>query len=252
MDTTKIDSLDRLTNEFSKLPGVGKKTAARYACYIVTGSKEQALGFADAIISAKEKIKFCSNCGNFADGDLCGICKTRNESQICVVKEPKDIMAIEKAHSYSGSYHVLHGTINPLANIAPKDIKSKLYTMDSADVARYAIQDAVLTLKVWKVLEPMLHAEGLWPVFELETELSPVLIKMREKGVRINAEKRDQLIEELTKREATAKEAIKEICGREVDVWSAKDIADAYIQQGHNFYYTKASVKKAARCFRLN
>ena len=123
MEMTKIDSLDRLTNEFSKLPGVGKKTAARYAYYIVTGSKEQALGFADAIISAKEKIKFCSNCGNFADGDLCGICKTRNESQICVVKEPKDIMAIEKAHSYSGSYHVLHGTINPLANIAPKDIK---------------------------------------------------------------------------------------------------------------------------------
>ena len=120
---TKIDSLDRLTNEFSKLPGVGKKTAARYAYYIVTGSKEQAEGFADAIVSAKEKIKFCSNCGNFADGDLCAICKTRNESQICVVKEPKDIMAIEKAHSYGGSYHVLHGTINPLANIAPKDIK---------------------------------------------------------------------------------------------------------------------------------
>ena len=123
MEMTKIDSLDRLTNEFSKLPGVGKKTAARYAYYIVTGSKEQAEGFADAIVSAKEKIKFCSNCGNFADGDLCAICKTRNESQICVVKEPKDIMAIEKAHSYGGSYHVLHGTINPLANIAPKDIK---------------------------------------------------------------------------------------------------------------------------------
>ena len=120
---TKIDSLDRLTNEFSKLPGVGKKTAARYAYYIVTGSKEQAEGFAEAIIDAKTKIKFCKNCGNFSDGELCGICKTRNQSTICVVKEPKDISAIEKAHTYSGSYHVLHGTINPLANIAPKDIK---------------------------------------------------------------------------------------------------------------------------------
>ena len=123
MEMTKIDSLDRLTNEFSKLPGVGKKTAARYAYYIVTGSKEQAEGFAEAIINAKNKIKFCSNCGNFADGDLCGICKTRNENTICVVKEPKDISAIEKAHTYNGSYHVLHGTINPLANVAPKDIK---------------------------------------------------------------------------------------------------------------------------------
>jgi len=123
MDAGKIDSLNRLTNEFSKLPGVGKKTAGRYAYYIVTGSLEQAQGFAEAIIEAKTKIKFCKNCGNFADDDLCGICKVRNEQTICVVKEPKDIMAIEKAHSYNGSYHVLHGTINPLANVAPKDIK---------------------------------------------------------------------------------------------------------------------------------
>ena len=123
MDMTKIDSLDRLTNEFSKLPGVGKKTAGRYAYYIVTGSKEQAEGFAEAILQAKEKVKFCSNCGNFADSDVCPICKQRGEQTICVVKEPKDVMAIEKAHTYTGSYHVLHGTINPLANVAPKDIK---------------------------------------------------------------------------------------------------------------------------------
>ena len=123
MDMTNIDSLDRLTNEFSKLPGVGKKTAARYAYYIVTGSKEQADIFASAILEAKEKVKFCKNCGNFSDSELCHVCKTRSEEVICVVKEPKDVMAIEKAHTFTGSYHVLHGTINPLANIAPKDIK---------------------------------------------------------------------------------------------------------------------------------
>lgn len=123
MNGTRIDSLDRLTNEFSKLPGVGKKTAGRYAYYIVTGSKEQAENFADAIIEAKKQVKFCKNCGNFSDQEVCGICKTRGEATICVVKEPKDVMAIEKAHSYTGSYHVLHGTINPLANVAPKDIK---------------------------------------------------------------------------------------------------------------------------------
>ena len=140
-----------------------------------------------------------------------------------------------------------------LMGIAPKDIKAKLYLMNSKDVAKYAIQDAVLTLKVWNVLEPMIREEGLWPVFELETELSPVLIKMRHKGVRINAEKRDALIKELTKREEIAKTTIAEICGRDVDVWSAKDIADAYIQQGHDFYYTKASVKKALdRVFELS
>ena len=123
MDETNIKSLDRLTNEFSRLPGVGKKTAARYAYFIVTGSKEQAEGFADAILEAKKSVKFCSNCGNFSDGDVCHICKNRGEKTICVVKEPKDVIAIEKAHSYNGSYHVLHGTINPLANVAPKDIK---------------------------------------------------------------------------------------------------------------------------------
>lgn len=123
MDTSNIESLDRLTNEFSKLPGVGKKTAGRYAYFIVTGSKEQAEAFANAIVEAKSKIKFCKNCGNFADSDICPICKTRGEQTICVVKEPKDVQAIEKAHTYNGSYHVLHGTINPLANVAPKDIK---------------------------------------------------------------------------------------------------------------------------------
>lgn len=123
MDGSKIDSLDRLTNEFSKLPGVGRKTAARYAYHVVCGSLDDAQNFADAILDAKETIRFCSNCGNFSDTETCLICKTRGEETICVVKEPKDVMAIEKSHSYNGSYHVLHGTINPLANIAPKDIK---------------------------------------------------------------------------------------------------------------------------------
>ena len=77
MDLSRIESLDRLTNEFSKLPGVGKKTAARYAYYIVTGSVEQAEGFAESILEARKKIKFCSNCGNFSDSEVCSICKNR-------------------------------------------------------------------------------------------------------------------------------------------------------------------------------
>lgn len=132
-----------------------------------------------------------------------------------------------------------------LLGIPEKDIKSKMDKLHASVVAPYAIQDAVLTLKVWNVLEPKLKEEGLWPVFELETKLSPVLIKMRKKGVRINAEKRDKLIEELNKREKEALEKLTELCGREIDVWSAGDISDAYIQHDHDFYYTKQSVKKA-------
>lgn len=132
-----------------------------------------------------------------------------------------------------------------LLGIAPKDIKGKMNQLHAADVAKYAIQDAVLTLKVWNVLKPKLEEEGLWPIFMLETELSPVLIKMRMKGVRINAEKRDQLIVELKKREAAANEQLEKLCGRPIDVWSAGDISLAYIQHGIDFYYTKASVYKA-------
>lgn len=132
-----------------------------------------------------------------------------------------------------------------LLGIPEKNIKSKMHVLHASVVAPYAIQDAVLTLKVWRVLEPMLKAEGLWPIFELETKLSPVLIKMRKKGIRINTEKRDKLIEELNRREAEAEAKLEELCGRKIDVWSAKDIADAYIQHGHDFYYTKQSIKKA-------
>lgn len=123
MDSGKIESIARLTNEFSKLPGVGKKTAARYAYYIINSKIDDVMNFVEALKEVKAKVKFCEVCGNFTDTTPCHICKTRNHETICVVKEPKDVMAIEKAHTYTGSYHVLHGTINPLANVAPKDIK---------------------------------------------------------------------------------------------------------------------------------
>lgn len=134
-----------------------------------------------------------------------------------------------------------------LLGIPEKNIKANMHKLHSADVAPYAIQDAVLTLKVWNVLKPMLESEGLWPIFMLETELSPVLIKMRQKGVRINTEKRDQLIEELKQREKDALNKIEELCGRPIDVWSAGDISLAYVQHGIDFCYTKASIKKALK-----
>ena len=118
-----IEPLGKLINEFSKLPGVGKKTAQRYAYKIIDMSESDARAFADAILGAKRKIKYCSVCGNFTEEETCAICRTHDKSVICVVKEPKDVLAIEKLHEFKGVYHVLHGVIDPLSGIGPNDIR---------------------------------------------------------------------------------------------------------------------------------
>ncbi|MBQ8468437.1 MAG: recombination protein RecR [Clostridia bacterium] len=121
----EIEPIARLINEFSKLPGVGKKTAQRYAYSIVKGTDENAKNFADALLNVKKEVKFCEICGNYTDTSPCKICKTRKSDVICVVKEPKDVIAIDKSNGFNGTYHVLHGTINPMANIGPNDIRIK-------------------------------------------------------------------------------------------------------------------------------
>lgn len=120
-----IESMQKLINAFTYLPGVGRKTAERYAYSIISLEKEDVEFFADSLKEVKNSIKFCSVCGNFTDKDVCEICKTRKPETICVVKEPKDVLAIEKAKNYNGVYHVLHGTINPLEGKGPNDIRIK-------------------------------------------------------------------------------------------------------------------------------
>ena len=120
-----IEPIGRLINEFSKLPGVGAKTAQRFAYKIVNMNDEEAKAFADAIINVKENVRYCKVCGNFSEGDVCDICKNRSAETICVVKEPKDVIAIEKLNEFNGVYHVLHGTISPLDGIGPNDINIK-------------------------------------------------------------------------------------------------------------------------------
>ena len=112
-------------NEFSKLPGVGKKTAQRYAYKVVSMSESEARAFADAILGVKRKVRFCKVCGNFTEQEVCEICRLRDKSQICVVKEPKDVVALEKLHEYKGVYHVLHGVIDPMNGVTPNDIRIK-------------------------------------------------------------------------------------------------------------------------------
>ena len=120
-----IEPIGRLMNEFSKLPGVGKKTAQRYAYKVVNMSESEARVFADAILNVKRKVRFCKVCGNFTENEVCDVCRTRDKSQICVVKEPKDVVALEKLHEYKGVYHVLHGVIDPMNGVTPNDIRIK-------------------------------------------------------------------------------------------------------------------------------
>ena len=118
-----IEPIGKLVNEFSKLPGVGKNTAQRYAYKIIDMSEADARAFADAILGVKRKVKYCKICGNFTEDDECAICRVRDKSVICVVKEPKDVLAIEKLREFKGVYHVLHGVIDPLAGVGPNDIR---------------------------------------------------------------------------------------------------------------------------------
>ena len=118
-----IEPIGKLVNEFSKLPGVGKKTAQRYAYKIIDMPEAEARAFADAILGVKRKVKYCKTCGNFTEEEVCGICRTREQNVICVVKEPKDVAAIEKLHEFKGVYHVLHGVIDPLSGVGPNDIR---------------------------------------------------------------------------------------------------------------------------------
>ena len=120
-----IEPIGKLINEFSKLPGVGKKTAQRYAYKIIDMPEAEAKAFADAILGVKRKVRYCRVCGNFTEEDVCSICRGRERSVICVVKEPKDVAAIEKLHEFKGVYHVLHGVIDPLSGIGPNDIRIK-------------------------------------------------------------------------------------------------------------------------------
>lgn len=120
-------SIESLIEEFEKLPGIGHKTACRLAFYILNESAEEAKQFANAIITAKEKIKFCSVCGNLTELELCPICSNskRDKSIICVVSDVKDIMAMEKTHEFKGVYHVLQGAISPINGVGPEDIRVK-------------------------------------------------------------------------------------------------------------------------------
>lgn len=119
--------LTELIAQFERLPGIGKKTAQRLAFSILEQPPERAEKFAEALVNARRKIHFCKICQSLTDMDVCSICSDieRDRSVICVVEDPKDVMAFERTREYSGTYHVLHGVISPLDGIGPDQLRIK-------------------------------------------------------------------------------------------------------------------------------
>ena len=117
-------AVERLITELTKLPGIGPRTAQRLAFHILRLKPEEALPLAAAIVEVKEKIGFCQRCFNLAEGELCEICTDprRDQSVICVVEQPADIVPIERTHEYRGLYHVLGGALSPIDGIEPSDL----------------------------------------------------------------------------------------------------------------------------------
>ncbi len=121
------EPISRLIEELGKLPGIGPKSAARLAYYLLRTPEAEARALAEAIIAVKEKTVLCSSCQNITDSDPCALCASeeRDHSIICVVKEPLDMLALERTGRYKGLYHVLHGVLSPMDGIGPDDLKIK-------------------------------------------------------------------------------------------------------------------------------
>ena len=120
-----VEAIAKLTNQLSKLPGIGPKTAQRLVYHIIGMPEDQVRELAVAIFNGKKQVHFCSVCGNYTDTDPCGICAdtNRDHSVLCVVKSPRDVNAMERMRDFNGVYHVLHGVISPMDGVGPDDIR---------------------------------------------------------------------------------------------------------------------------------
>lgn len=121
------EPIDRLINEFSKLPGIGRKTAQRLAFHVINMDIKDVTGLSKALVDVKNEIKYCSVCCNISDSEVCPICANRHRdpSTICVVEDPRDVAAMERTKDYSGRYHVLNGVISPMDGIGPDMLNIK-------------------------------------------------------------------------------------------------------------------------------
>ena len=156
-------SLDKLIGAFMMLPGVGFKTAQRYAYSILNSKPEDVKNLSDSIIDAKNNVKFCEVCGNFSEDEKCDICKTRSSNIVCVVKEAKDVAVLEKIKNLNCLYHVLNGCISPLEGRGPDDIRIKelLTRLNTEDVKEVImatnpdVEGEATALYIAKILKPL-------------------------------------------------------------------------------------------------
>lgn len=158
------ESVEHLAEQFSQLPGIGRKTAHRLALYILKMSRDEVVTLAKALVNVKDKVRYCSICSNITETDPCGICSNskRDRTSICVVEEPNDVLAIEKTHGFKGLYHVLGGALSPLDGIGPDDLRvNELLQRVGASVEEIIlalnpnVEGEATTLYLSKLLKPL-------------------------------------------------------------------------------------------------
>ena len=156
--------LEQLIEQFSKLPGVGRKTASRYALSLIDWSMEDAEDFANTVISARSRIGRCKVCNNLCEGDLCSICRdTTRDAVICVVEDARAVMSLERVRDYRGKYHVLGGVLSPMNGVGPDQlaIGSLLARLNSEDIQEVivatnpTVEGEATALYLTKLLKPM-------------------------------------------------------------------------------------------------
>ena len=158
-----IDPVARLIGQFEKLPGIGHKTAQRLTYYVLNMNSASVEEFVDSIVDAKKKVKYCKECYNLTDSSLCSICSDiqRDKTIICIVSDPKDLIAMERTKEFKGVYHVLHGTISPMAGIGPEDIRIKELLSRLEDVKEVIlatnpnIEGEATAMYISKLLKPL-------------------------------------------------------------------------------------------------
>jgi recombination protein RecR len=166
------ESVEALVEQFAKLPTIGRKTARRLAAYILKMSRDEVTALAEALVNVKDRVRYCSICFNVTDNDPCGICTSarRDQTVICVVEEPNDVMALERTNDYRGLYHVLGGAISPLDGIGPDDLRIREL------VSRIASEDATGVGEVILAMNP--NVEGDTTAYYITQLLKPFEVRV--------------------------------------------------------------------------
>lgn len=160
----QVASLARLVEQFARIPGIGRKSAQRYAYYVLSQPEQYAREFAEALLDASRRIKRCNVCQNLSDGDICPICDAadRDRSTICVVADPRDVVAFERMREYKGLYHVLHGLISPTDGTGPEELAIKpLLARLSGEVAEVVmatnptVEGEATAMYISRLIKPM-------------------------------------------------------------------------------------------------